>query len=170
MGVGHARTRVSGTGRHPHLWVALSLSAVATAATLSLVPAGPVAAEERVAQASSTAQEAVEYAKSQTGKPYRFGATGPAAYDCSGLVQRAYQKSGKNITRTTYTQYDEGKPVSRSNVRPGDLMFFYSGPGHVGMYVGNGKMVHAPKSGKTVQVVRLSSYYDSHFVGARRMV
>ncbi|WP_460999127.1 C40 family peptidase [Streptomonospora sediminis] len=148
---------------------ALTLSSLAVLAAFGLASAPQAVADERVYQASSVAREAVEHAKKEIGKPYVYGAEGPGSFDCSGLVQYAYKKAGKNISRTTYTQFDQGRSVSRSNLKPGDLVFFYSGPGHVGMYVGNGKMIHAPSSGKRVQIVKMAGYYNRHFVGARRV-
>ncbi|WP_235000806.1 C40 family peptidase [Marinactinospora thermotolerans] len=114
--------------------------------------------------------QALEHAKSKIGTPYRYGATGPDSFDCSGLVQWAYQQVGIEIGRTTYDQYEEGTAVSRTDLRPGDLVFFYSGPSHVGMYAGDGEMIHAPSSGKDVQIVSMSGYFDDHYQGARRVV
>ncbi|QBI52099.1 C40 family peptidase [Streptomonospora litoralis] len=158
-----------GNSTRPMTKAAVTLSSLAVFAALALVSAGPAAAEERVYQASSVAGEAVEHAKEQIGKPYRWGAEGPGSFDCSGLVQYSYKKAGKRLSRTTYTQFREGRSVSRSNLRPGDLVFFYSGPSHVGMYVGNGRMIHAPSSGKRVQIVEMAGYYNRQFVGARRV-
>ncbi|NYI96645.1 cell wall-associated NlpC family hydrolase [Streptomonospora nanhaiensis] len=147
----------------------LTLSSLAVIAAFGLI-AGPAArAEERLPQAAGIAAEAVEHAKSQVGKPYTYGAEGPGAYDCSGLVQWAYKKAGKNLSRTTYTQFKEGSSVARDNLRPGDLVFFYSGPTHVGIYIGDGQMVHASSSKDRVMIVSLSDYYDRHFTGARRV-
>ncbi|WP_084469190.1 C40 family peptidase [Nocardiopsis trehalosi] len=151
---------------------ALTLSAFAALTAAGLLVPAPAALADRIIPpppAPSVADAAVEHAMGQVGKPYRYGATGPDAFDCSGLVQWAYREAGAEITRTTYTQFDEGTPVDRADLRPGDLVFFYSGPSHVGMYVGDGRMVHAPSSGKQVQVVDMSVYFDQHFVGGRRI-
>ncbi|GAA2890889.1 hypothetical protein GCM10010517_55160 [Streptosporangium fragile] len=114
------------------------------------------------------ARKAVSVAKKQVGDPYRWGASGPGAFDCSGLVQFAWRKAGVSLPRITHSQYRAiRKKVSWSNLRPGDLLFF-SGKGHVGMYVGNGRMVHSPSSGKTVRIVKLEGYYRSSFAGAAR--
>lgn len=141
----------------------LALTAFAALSAASLAGAAPAVAGQ------AKAGEAVEFAKAQVGKPYRYGAEGPSSYDCSGLVQRAYRSAGVSLPRTTQSQYREGSGVSRSNLRPGDLVFFYSGPSHVGMYVGGGKMVHAPSSGKKIQVVRMAGHYNGSLVGARRV-
>ncbi|GAA3728519.1 cell wall-associated NlpC family hydrolase [Spinactinospora alkalitolerans] len=142
-------------------------------AGIGLVSGTPATAAELSAggshQASGAAASAAEYAKSQIGKPYRYGGTGPDAFDCSGLTQWAYDKAGVKIGRTTYDQVTEGTAVSHGDLLPGDLVFFYSGPSHVGMYVGDGKMVHAPSSGKSIHVVTMSDYYDRHFHSARRI-
>ncbi|MBB6173978.1 cell wall-associated NlpC family hydrolase [Nocardiopsis mwathae] len=118
---------------------------------------------------SQVAQAAVAHAKAQVGKPYRFGGSGPKSFDCSGLVQWSYQKAGKALSRTTFTQFRQGSAVERSALREGDLVFFHPGPTHVGIYVGGGSMVHAPRTGRQVEVVRMSDYFDRRFVGARRV-
>ncbi len=74
------------------------------------------------------------------------------------------------LKRTTYDQATQGKPVSRSQLRPGDLVFFYSGPSHVALYVGDNQIIHAPGSGKTVQIVSMSGHYEENFNSARRVV
>ncbi|GAA4185547.1 hypothetical protein GCM10022252_16070 [Streptosporangium oxazolinicum] len=114
------------------------------------------------------AGKAVSAAKKQIGDPYRWGASGPGAFDCSGLVRYAWRKAGVSLPRITHSQYRSiKKKVSWSKLNPGDLLFF-SGKGHVGMYVGKGRMVHSPSSGKTVRIVRLAGYYRSSFAGAVR--
>ncbi|WP_326638125.1 C40 family peptidase [Streptosporangium sp. NBC_01755] len=122
----------------------------------------------RAALQKTRARKAVSAAKKQVGDPYRWGASGPGAFDCSGLVKYAWRKAGVSIPRITHSQYRAiRKKVSWSRLRPGDLMFF-SGKGHVGMYVGEGRMVHSPSSGKTVRIVKLKGYYRSSFAGAVR--
>ncbi|WP_440065248.1 C40 family peptidase [Streptosporangium sp. OZ121] len=124
--------------------------------------------KSRAALQKVRAGKAVSAAKRQIGDPYRWGASGPGAFDCSGLVRYAWRKAGVSLPRITHSQYRSiRKKVSWSNLRPGDLLFF-SGKGHVGMYVGKGRMVHSPSSGKTVRVVRLAGYYRSSFAGAVR--
>lgn len=98
------------------------------------------------------AATAVKVACAQIGKPYVWGADGPGSFDCSGLTQYAWGKAGVSLTHHTGDQWDEGKPVSRADARAGDLVFFYGDLHHMGMYVGNGLMVHAPRSGKPVQM------------------
>jgi cell wall-associated NlpC family hydrolase len=105
---------------------------------------------------SGRAAQAIQFALAQRGKPYVSGGTGPDAYDCSGLTQAAYRSAGISIGRTTWDQYDNGVRVSKSQLRPGDLVFFYSGISHVGIYLGNGQIVHAPHTGAVVEVAPMS--------------
>lgn len=109
---------------------------------------------------TSTASKAVAFAYSQLGKPYRYGATGPSSYDCSGLMLAAYRAGGKSIPRTSGAQLGAYTKVSKSALRPGDIVGFYGG-GHVGIYVGNGIVIHAPHTGDVVRKASLSSmpYY-----------
>ncbi|WP_308402019.1 NlpC/P60 family protein [Streptomyces sp. RKAG293] len=106
--------------------------------------------------ASGRAAQAISFALAQRGKAYVSGATGPNSYDCSGLTQAAYRSAGISISRTTYTQINDGTRVSQSELRPGDLVFFYSGISHVAIYLGNGEIVHAPHPGGVVEVGKMS--------------
>lgn len=98
---------------------------------------------------SSTAQTVVSAAQSQIGKPYVWGATGPNAYDCSGLVQYAYSQAGKNVGRTTYQQAGAGQHISVSQAQAGDILMW--GDYHDAIYVGNNQYVHAPQPGQNVR-------------------
>lgn len=104
------------------------------------------------------AAKAITFARSQIGKPYVWGATGPDSYDCSGLTQAAWKAAGVTLPRVTYDQVDAGTTVSLSAAQPGDLVFFYDDISHVGLYIGNGMMIHAPKPGAYVR--EESIYYD----------
>ncbi len=106
---------------------------------------------------SSAAQTAIRVACQQVGDPYVWGATGPNSFDCSGLTQYAYKAAGISLTHFTGAQWNEGRPVSRSEARPGDLVFFFSDLHHMGLYLGDGLMVHAPRTGKPVQVSSIST-------------
>ncbi|MFD7818076.1 NlpC/P60 family protein [Streptomyces sp. NPDC059785] len=100
---------------------------------------------------STKAAKAIAFARAQIGKPYVWGATGPDSYDCSGLTQAAWKAAGVSLPRTTYDQVNAGTTVSLSAAQPGDLIFFYDDISHVGVYIGNGMMIHAPKPGAYVR-------------------
>ncbi|TXS57837.1 C40 family peptidase [Streptomyces sp. t39] len=121
---------------------------------------GPAAAP------GSRAAKAVAYAYGALGKPYVWGATGPGAYDCSGLTQAAWKAAGVSLPRTTYTQIDAGQRVPRSRLAPGDLVFFYSGVTHVGLYIGDGRMIHAPRPGAPIRIAPID---EMPFAGATRV-
>lgn len=107
---------------------------------------------------SGKGEIALAFARAQLGEPYVFGATGPDRWDCSGLAQAAWRAAGVSIPRTTYTQFKIGTRVARSDLRLGDLVFFYgSNPSHVGLYAGNGNIIAAPRPGKTVSYSKISS-------------
>ncbi|MFE6552152.1 NlpC/P60 family protein [Streptomyces sp. NPDC057746] len=97
------------------------------------------------------AEKALAYARAQVGKPYVWGATGPDSYDCSGLTQAAWKAAGVSLPRTTYDQVDVGTTVPLADAQPGDLIFFYDDISHVGIYIGDGMMIHAPKPGAYVR-------------------
>ncbi|HEY8533805.1 MAG TPA: NlpC/P60 family protein [Micromonospora sp.] len=99
----------------------------------------------------------VKTACAQIGKPYVWGAAGPDAFDCSGLTQYAWAAAGVHLTHYTGAQWNEGTPVSRSEARPGDLVFFRADLSHVGIYVGNNLMVHAPNAGDRVRMASIDS-------------
>lgn len=138
-----------------------SRTGTGTGAREGLTPAGDIQAP------NSRAAAAVSYAYSKLGSPYVWGATGPDAFDCSGLMQAAYRSAGISLPRTTYAQIDAGRRVSRSELLPGDLVFFYSAISHVGIYVGNGQMVHAPNPSAPVRVAPID---EMPFAGATRVV
>lgn len=89
---------------------------------------------------------------SQVGKPYRWGGSGPDNYDCSGLTSWAWRKAGKSLPHSSRAQYSATKRISRSQLQPGDLIFYGSPIHHVAMYIGDGKVVEAPYSGKNVRI------------------
>jgi cell wall-associated NlpC family hydrolase len=100
---------------------------------------------------ATKAAKALAFARAQIGKPYVWGATGPGSYDCSGLTQAAWRAAGVTLPRTTYDQVNAGTTVSLTDAQPGDLIFFYDDISHVGIYIGNGMMIHAPKPGAYVR-------------------
>jgi peptidoglycan DL-endopeptidase CwlO len=107
---------------------------------------------------ATKAEKALAFARAQIGKPYVWGATGPDSYDCSGLTQAAWKAAGVDLPRVTYDQVNAGTTVPLSQAQPGDLVFFYDDISHVGIYIGNGMMIHAPKPGAYVR--EESIYYD----------
>jgi len=116
------------------------------------------------APSAGNAQAVLNEAYAQLGKPYVWGATGANTFDCSGFTQYVYEHAtGIDISRTTYTQINVGQPVSQDQLKPGDLVFPHTG--HVGIYVGNGQMIHAPQTG---DVVKVGPVYD--FYAARRIL
>jgi cell wall-associated NlpC family hydrolase len=118
----------------------------------------------------SLGQRAAKVALGAVGVPYSWGGSSPSnGFDCSGLVYWAYSRLGVSVPHSSYALYGVGRRVPRSALRAGDVLFF-SGLGHVGLYVGRGRMVHAPQSGRNVEVVRLrGSNYGLRLVGARRI-
>jgi cell wall-associated NlpC family hydrolase len=143
------------------------------AASLSLVlsPATATAAEPAPASSSSpapssAAQTAVDTARAQVGKPYEYGAAGPDSYDCSGLTQYAYRAAGIELPHSSKGQSELGTPVDRAHLQPGDLVFFYQPVSHVGIYVGDGQMIHAPNP---TAPVRLAPIDQMPFAGATRV-
>ncbi len=125
---------------------------------------------------SGAGQSAVNVAAQFLGVPYVWGGTSPAGFDCSGLMQYVYKQLGYSINRVAEDQMKNGIPVSREDLQPGDLVGFYSSPGsgyisHIGMYVGNGIMIHAPHTGDVVKYTSIDgSYYSSRFAGGRRII
>ncbi|MFE5299771.1 NlpC/P60 family protein [Streptomyces sp. NPDC056632] len=135
-------------------------SGTADRADRDSLPRGPITAP------TTRAAEAIAFARAQLGKPYVWGATGPSAFDCSGLTQASWRAAGVSLPRTTYTQINAGRRVSRSELAPGDLVFFYSGISHVGLYIGGGQMIHAPRPGAPVRIAPID---EMPFAGATRV-
>jgi cell wall-associated NlpC family hydrolase len=127
----------------------------------SAAPAGSVVA------GSAAAQKAVDTALAQLGDPYVWAASGPNSFDCSGLTQYAYAAAGVSLPHSSSAQSKMGAAVSRDALQPGDLVFFYSPVSHVGMYIGNGQMVHASTSGEPVKISSVDSM--GNYNSARRL-
>lgn len=118
---------------------------------------------------SGGARVAVQWAYKQLGKPYVWGANGPDSFDCSGLTQYVWGKAGVYLTHYTGAQWNEGTHVSRSQLQPGDLVFFGSDLHHMGIYIGNSNFIHAPQTGDVVKISSLNeSSFASEYVGAVR--
>lgn len=106
----------------------------------------------RAAQTPGRAGKAIRFAIAQMGDRYVFGAAGMTTWDCSGLTMRAYREAGVSLPHSSRAQFGYGRKVSRSQLQPGDLVFFYSPISHVGIYIGNGLMIHAPRPGYAVGI------------------
>ncbi|WP_242894652.1 C40 family peptidase [Actinomadura litoris] len=139
---------------------------------LDAVTLGKVKAYDRYrtreARQKTKARKALTFARKQIGKPYSWGAAGPARYDCSGLAMAAWRRAGVKIPRVTYSQYSGvRRKVAFKDLRPGDLIFFH-GRSHVGIYVGHGRFLHAPNSRSRVRIDRLGAARKRQFAGAVR--
>jgi len=156
--------------------VASGIAACSSQPELVREPARPMPASAPVAPAASTksatlGQRAAAIALDQVGVPYRYGGSTPTGFDCSGLVYYAYAHAGKSVPRTTTGLWKSIAPVDPGHLKAGDVLFFnVAGKmAHVGIYLGNGRFVHAPSSGKTVSVDRLASeFYSRAFIRAAR--
>ncbi|MGW0768822.1 NlpC/P60 family protein [Streptomyces sp. NPDC002676] len=126
------------------------------AAQQKLVTSGALSSTARPASAQGS--RAVRYAMDQLGKPYEWGAEGPRSYDCSGLTADAWARAGTPIPRTSQEQWARLKRIPLNELRPGDLVVYFPEATHVAMYVGDGKVVQAPRTGETVRVSPLASY------------
>lgn len=164
--------------------LALAIAAAATAVSVAVVahPHGANAEPVRPTAPDLPARPVVRAAKPTKGEraarialralgiPYRWGGESPTSgFDCSGLVRWAYHRVGVDLPHSSYALYGEGRRIPRARMRAGDLLFF-EGLGHVGLYLGRGRMVHAPQTGRNVEVVRLArSNYGRRLIGARRV-
>jgi cell wall-associated NlpC family hydrolase len=135
---------------------------------LVLTPGAFAAPAER-----DPAQRAAQHAAQMAGKPYRYGGSSPAGFDCSGLVQFSYRQAGIRLPRSTQAQRRASRLVNAAKLKPGDLLFFHHDRkrnSHVGIYVGRGRFVHAPSSGKKVRSDRLDApYWRAHLSEVRRI-
>jgi cell wall-associated NlpC family hydrolase len=154
--------------------VVAAASIAAGCSSNEIVPAGSQQRSEnavRPARVSVAGNRAATIALQQVGTPYRYGGKSPNGFDCSGLAYYSYAQIGKSIPRTTSGQWSALSPIDARNMRAGDLLFFnISGKmSHVGIYVGGGRFVHAPSSGKVVSVESLASdFYRDAFIRAGR--
>jgi len=139
--------------------------APAVQAPVTLV-AGAKPAAPAVAAAAGRRGSAMSIAMGKLGAPYRWGAAGPGAFDCSGLVYWSYRQIGTTLPRSSSAQSRVGTPVSKGALQPGDLVFFYRPVSHVAIYIGGGRVVHASTAGKPVKISNLN---DMPFATARRI-
>lgn len=147
--------------------VAMSTTTVATPAATVSVSASAAPRPETTHTSATVSHTAMRNALAKIGAPYRWGAAGPSAFDCSGLVYWAYRKAGVTLPRTSRAMSKIGIPVAESDLRPGDLVFFYRPVSHVGIYIGDGKVVHASTYTSPVKI-SLMAYMP--FNSARRIV
>ena len=143
----------------------LGAPAPAVQAPVKLVAAAKPAAPA-VAAAAGRRGSAMSIAMGKLGAPYRWGAAGPGAFDCSGLVYWSYRQTGMTLPRSSSAQSRVGTPVSKGALQPGDLVFFYRPVSHVAIYIGGGRVVHASTAGKPVKISNLN---DMPFATARRI-
>ncbi|WP_282702911.1 C40 family peptidase [Streptomyces sp. CC219B] len=108
-------------------------------------------------EATAQGKRAVEFATAQLGKPYEWGAEGPDSFDCSGLTSQAWASAGQGIPRTSQAQWQQLKRIDTKDMRPGDLIVYFDDASHIGMYVGDGTMIHAPRPGRTVTLAGAGS-------------
>ena len=150
----------------------IALLAIAICASLVLAVGRATASTARHARtthATAVGVRAVGFARSLLGVPYSWGGASPrTGFDCSGFVRYVYAHFGITLPHSSYADFGLGRRVSRGGLRPGDLVFFH-GLGHVGIYVGAGKFIHAPHSGTRVSYSTLAEY-GGEYDGARRLV
>ena len=151
----------------------LAIAILALAGCSSTPQKAPVAGSGSTRPTADIAGQAAGYAQTMIGKPYRYGGTSPKGFDCSGLVFYSYKQAGVALPHSTDKQRSAARSIKIAELRRGDLLFLNQEGkkyGHVAIYVGDGKFVHAPSSGKSVRSDRLDSpYWKKHLSEARRI-
>ena len=155
------------------LAVALAGCSVVQSSTSKPVPSTPnetgSAERDEDRRKDDHGRHVVQIALKYVGTPYRWGGSSPGGFDCSGLVRYVYGRVGVSLPHNAAEQYRYGRPVTRNELQPGDLVFF-DRLRHNGIYIGNGKFIHARQTGKRVGVAKLDDdWYDARWVGARRL-
>jgi len=155
-----------------HRWLGLIL-AIAVAGLAGCAGSPELPQQTKVRASDEVAAKAITYARQMLGKPYMYAGETPAGFDCSGLVKYSYGRAGISLPRDTQSQRRMSVLVSMHSLREGDLLFFDQEGrknSHVGMYVGNGRFIHAPSSGGKVRTDSLNAdFWKKHFVEARRI-
>ena len=150
------------------LLLALALGSCATTPP----PPAASAGSTKPGNAAPPADRAAALAAKMVGKPYKYGGSSPSGFDCSGLVQYSFKHAGVSLPHNTVQQRSASRPINLAELRRGDLLFFNQEGkkyGHVGIYLGDGKFVHAPSSGKSVRSDALSNpYWKKHLSEVRR--
>jgi len=150
-----------------------AIAILALAGCSSTPQKAPVAGSGSTRPTAEIAGQAAGYAQTMIGKPYRYGGTSPKGFDCSGLVFYSFRQAGVALPHSTDKQRSASRSIKLAELRRGDLLFFNQEGkkyGHVAIYVGDGKFVHAPSSGKSVRSDRLdSAYWKKHLSEARRI-
>ncbi|SEH44185.1 S-layer homology domain-containing protein [Halobacillus karajensis] len=118
----------------------------------------------------SVRDQVVDIAYQYSDSPYVYGGSSPSGFDCSGYTSYVYGKAGISLKRTSRDQYTQGEYVKRSDLKPGDLVFFGSPIWHVGIYIGNNKMISAENSTDDIEVASLTGYWDRNYAGAKRVI
>jgi murein DD-endopeptidase len=151
----------------------LTILVLALAGCASAPYRAPAASSGSTRPTAELSDQAATHALKMIGKPYRYGGSSPSGFDCSGLVLYSYRQAGLSLPHNTDRQRSVSRPVKVAELRRGDLLFFNQEGkkfGHVAIYVGGGKFVHAPSSGKSVKTDRLDSpYWKRHLSEARRI-
>ncbi len=151
----------------------LLLIGLAALAGCASGPSAPVASAGSTRPTLDQAGEAAGHAQKMLGKPYKYGGSSPTGFDCSGLVLYSFRQAGVRLPHNTEQQRKTARPIQVAELRPGDLLFFNQEGkkyGHVAIYIGSGKFVHAPSSGKSVRADNLSNpYWKKHLSEARRL-
>ncbi len=163
--------RVAGPEAGLHHRVRQVDAAAMTVRTRALARA--LAQTQRQALAANLREEVLRVAKKQLGDPYRAGSAGPHAFDCGGFTQFVFRRAlGMDIARTSRGQYQQVERIKKKDARPGDLVFFFEGGAHhVGIYVGNGRMIDAPNPGESVSINPISgSWWGRSFTGIGRIL
>ena len=150
--------------------IRLALLVLVLVAFISARAGGALGATAHTQHASARQARVVTYARHLLGVRYSYGGTSPrSGFDCSGFTRFVFAHFGVALPHYSVAQFNLGRRVSRRSLRPGDLLFF-DGLGHVGIYLGRGRFIHAPHTGTRVSVQPLSGWYSARFVGARRVI
>lgn len=148
-------------------------SFVAIIVAFAILAGGSALAAPMAEAAKATGRDIVATAQKYRGTPYKYGGTSPKGFDCSGFIWYVYKQHGKDLPRTADKQFAAGKPVKTSDLQPGDVVFFTTdekGPSHCGIFVGQGKFIHASSSRGVMVSGLADQYWKPRLLGARRLL